>query len=286
MKNVAGKTALITGGASGIGLGMARAFSKAGMNVMIADLRQDHLDSALAVFDRGTVRGIRLDVTDRKAMAAAAEECERAFGKLHVLVNNAGVGLEGPLKQATFDDWDFGMGVNLGGVINGVQIFLPRIRAHGEGGHVVNTASLAALVAMPAHMIMYVTAKAGVLALSESLHTELVNENIGVSVLCPGPVKSNIHQAARNRPEHFRTHSGFADSEQRLGARQVSDLWMEPDEVGEMVLKAIRNGELYVITHGEWRDVARARFDAMLAAMPTRVDPNLIASLRPPTESS
>jgi NAD(P)-dependent dehydrogenase (short-subunit alcohol dehydrogenase family) len=286
MKDVAGKTAFITGGASGIGLGMARALVKAGMKVTIADLRQDHLDAALAGFDRAAVHGIRLDVTDRTAMAAAAEECEQVFGKLHVLVNNAGVGLEGPLKQATFDDWDFGMGVNLGGVINGVQIFLPRIRAHGEGGHVVNTASLAALVAMPAHMVMYVTAKAGVLALSESLHTELVEENIGVTVLCPGPVKSNIHQASRNRPERFRAHSGFTESEQRLGTRQVSDLWMEPDEVGEMVLKAIRNGELYVITHGEWRDVARARFDAMLAAMPTKVDANLIASLRPPTESS
>jgi NAD(P)-dependent dehydrogenase (short-subunit alcohol dehydrogenase family) len=286
MKDIAGKTAFITGGASGIGLGMARAFVKAGMKVTIADLRQDHLDAALAGFDRAAVHGIRLDVTDRTAMAAAAEECEQVFGKLHVLVNNAGVGLEGPLKQATFDDWDFGMGVNLGGVINGVQIFLPRIRAHGEGGHVVNTASLAALVAMPAHMVMYVTAKAGVLALSESLHTELVEENIGVTVLCPGPVKSNIHQALRNRPARFRAHSGFTESEQRLGTRQVSDLWMEPDEVGEMVLKAIRNGELYVITHGEWRDVARARFDAMLAAMPTKVDANLIASLRPPTESS
>ncbi len=286
MKDVAGKTAFITGGASGIGLGMARAFVKAGMKVTIADLRQDHLDAALAGFDRAAVHGIRLDVTDRTAMAAAAEECEQVFGKLHVLVNNAGVGLEGPLKQATFDDWDFGMKVNLGGVINGVQIFLPRIRAHGEGGHVVNTASLAALVAMPAHMVIYVTAKAGILALSESLHTELVQENIGVTVLCPGPVKSNIHQASRNRPARFRAHSGFTESEQRLGTRQVSDLWMEPDEVGEMVLKAIRNGELYVITHGEWRDVARARFDAMLAAMPTKVDANLIASLRPPTQSS
>jgi NAD(P)-dependent dehydrogenase (short-subunit alcohol dehydrogenase family) len=281
MKDVAGKTAFITGGASGIGLGMARVFVQAGMRVVIADLRQDHLDAALAGFDRGRVHGIRLDVTDRAAMAAAADEAERVFGKLHVLVNNAGVGAEGPLQKATFDDWDFTLGVNLGGVVNGIQILLPRIRAHGEGGHVVNTASLAALVTMPAHLAMYVTAKAGVLALSEAIRAELMQEDIGVTVLCPGPVKSNIHQAARNRPERFRTNTGFTESEAQLGRRQVSPLWMEPEEVGEKVLKAIREDELYVITHGEWREAARARFEAMLLAMPQKTNPELIASLRP-----
>jgi NAD(P)-dependent dehydrogenase (short-subunit alcohol dehydrogenase family) len=214
-------------------------------------------------------------------MAAAADETERVFGKLHVLVNNAGVGAEGPLQKATFNDWDFALGVNLGGVVNGIQILLPRIRAHGEGGHVVNTASLAALVQMPAHMVMYVTAKAGVLALSEAIRTELAQEGIGVTVLCPGPVKSNIHQAALNRPERFRTNTGFTESEAQLGRRQVSPLWMEPDEVGEMVLKAIREDELYVITHGEWREAARARFEAMLRAMPQKTTPDLVASLRP-----
>jgi NAD(P)-dependent dehydrogenase (short-subunit alcohol dehydrogenase family) len=281
MKDVTGKTAFITGGASGIGLGMARVFAKAGMNVVIADLRQDHLDAALAGFDRSHVHGIRLDVTDRAAMAAAADETERVFGKLHVLVNNAGVGSEGPLRKATFNDWDFALGVNLGGVVNGIQILLPRIRAHGEGGHLVNTASLAALVTMPAHLAIYVTAKAGVLALSEAIRGELMDENIGVTVLCPGPVKSNIHQAAQNRPERFRTNTGFTESEAQLGRRQVSALWMEPEEVGEMVLKAIREDELYVITHGEWREAARARFEAMLLAMPQKTNPDLIASLRP-----
>jgi NAD(P)-dependent dehydrogenase (short-subunit alcohol dehydrogenase family) len=281
MKDVAGKTAFVTGGASGIGLGMARVFVKAGMNVVMADLRRDHLDAALAGFDGKRVHGIRLDVTDRAAMAAAADEAERVFGKLHVLVNNAGVGAEGPLHKATFDDWDFTLGVNLGGVVNGIQILLPRIRAHGEGGHVVNTASLAALVTMPAHLAMYVTAKAGVLALSEAIRAELVQENIGVTVLCPGPVKSNIHQAALNRPERFRSNTGFTESEAQLARRQVSPLWMEPEEVGEKVLKAIREDELYVITHGEWREAARARFEAMLLAMPQKTNPELIASLRP-----
>jgi NAD(P)-dependent dehydrogenase (short-subunit alcohol dehydrogenase family) len=281
MKDVAGRTAFITGGASGIGLGMARVFVKAGMKVVIADLRQDHLDAALAGFDRRNVHGIRLDVTDRAAMAAAADETERVFGKLHVLVNNAGVGAEGPLQKATFNDWDFSLGVNLGGVVNGIQIMLPRIRAHGEGGHVVNTASLAALVTMPAQLAIYVTAKAGVLALSEAIRAELMQENIGVTVLCPGPVKSNIHQAAQNRPERFRANTGFTESEAQLGRREISPLWMEPEEVGAMVLKAIREDELYVITHGEWREAARSRFEAMLLAMPQKTNPELIASLRP-----
>lgn len=286
MKEVHGKTAFITGGASGIGLGIARTFVAAGMNVVLADLRQDHLDAALEGFrSRGqsrNVHGIQLDVTDRAGMAAAADEAERVFGKLHVAVNNAGIGIEGPLKEATYDDWDFGIGVNLGGVINGVQTLVPRIRAHGEGGHVVNTASLAALVTMPAHMVMYVTAKAGVIALSEAIRAELAQDNIGVTVLCPGPIKSNIHELQRNRPARFTASGAFVESAKRLGERQVSPLWMEPEEVGRMILEAVLNDTLYVITHGEWRQAVIARFEAILAAMPEKVNPELIATLRPP----
>ncbi len=285
MDDFRGKTAFITGGASGIGLGIARTLIQAGMSAVLADLRPDHLESALTSFrDSGQgdkVHGIQLDVTDRAAMAVAAQETERRFGKVHVLVNNAGVGVEGPLKQATYADWDFGLGVNLGGVVNGLQTFLPRIRSHGEGGYVVNTASLAALVVMPAHFTIYAASKAAVIALSESIRTELIQENIGVSVLCPGPVKSNIHEAARNRPERFRGGSGFFASEEQLGKRRVSALWMEPEEAGRRVLDAMRRNELYIITHGEWREAARQRFDAMLAAMPTQTNPDLIASLRP-----
>lgn len=286
MEELAGRTAFVTGGASGIGLGIAQVLVEAGMRVVLADLRQDHLDAALEDFAgrqlASRVHGIRLDVTDRAAMAAAADEVERLFGPLHVLVNNAGVGLEGPFAQATYDDWDFGLGVNLGGVINGLQTFLPRIKAHGQGGHVVNTASLAGLVTMPANMAIYVTAKAAVIALSEAIRGELAASHIGVTVLCPGPIKSNIHEAAQNRPERFRGHSGFAESEARLGQRQVSPLWMEPVEVGRLVRDAILLNELYVITHGEWRQAVEARHAGILAAMPEKVDPALIASLRPP----
>ena len=285
MKDLEGKVAFVTGGASGIGLGIAKKLLDAGMKVVIADLRQDHIDEARAWFEERqqgrNVHFIRLDVTDRAAMAAAADETEQVFGKLHVAVNNAGVGIEGPLREATYDDWDFGLGVNLGGVVNGVQTFVPRIRKHGEGGHVVNTASLAALVVMPAHMTMYATAKAAVVAMSEAMRTELGQDGIGVSVLCPGPIKSNIHQLSQNRPEQFKPSGGFAEAAERLGQRQVSDLWMEPEQVGDMVLKAIRNDEPYIITHGEWAGAVTSRYEAIMAAMPTETNPELVASMRP-----
>lgn len=285
MKDVNGKVAFITGGASGIGLGIAKVFIDAGLNVVLADLRQDHLNDAVEFFvqnkKRENIHPIQLDVTDRDAMEQAAVETEKVFGKVHVLVNNAGVGVTGPITKATYGDWDFGLGVNLGGVVNGIQTFLPRILAHGEGGHVVNTASLSALVVMPAYMTIYVASKAAVIALSEALSTELPGKNIGVTVLCPGPIKSNIHELAKNRPERFREDSGFLEAEQQLGQRQVSDMWMEPEEVGQMILDAVLNNKLYVITHGEWREAAEARFQAMLDAMPKDVNPDLIATLRP-----
>ncbi len=284
MQDFQSKVAFVTGGASGIGLGIVKALLGAGAKVVIADLRQDHLDEAVDQFrGRGLgdrVHAIRLDVSDRAAMASAAAETEKRFGKVHVLVNNAGVGIEGPLRDATYDDWDFGLGVNLGGVVNGIQSFVPRIRAHGEGGHVVNTASLAGLVWMPSFMAIYTTSKAAVITLSECLRDDLEPDHIGVSVLCPGPVKSNIHQAGRNRPERFRGTTGFAEAEAQLARRTVSPLWMEPEAVGEKVLRAIRNGELYVITHGEWRDAFDQRIAAIRAAMPTDVNPDLIRSLR------
>jgi len=288
MKDLQGKVGFITGGASGIGLGIAKVFVRNGMKVVIADLRQDHLDCALAYFDsqlqRASVHGIRLDVTDRTAMAAAADEAERRFGKVHIVVNNAGVGLEGPLDKATYDDWDFGIGVNLVGVVNGVQTFLPRIRRHGEGGHIVNTASLAGMTAttMPAWMVIYTTTKAAVIAMSESLHTELPSTGIGVTVLCPGPIKSNIHEAWKNRPDQFKQNCGYKESEARLGRRIVPDVWMEPEQVGEMVVKAIKNDDLYIITHGEWRDAVTARYQAVMAATPTTNNPQLIETLRSP----
>jgi NAD(P)-dependent dehydrogenase (short-subunit alcohol dehydrogenase family) len=288
MKDVAGKVAFITGGASGIGLGIAGAFVEAGMKVVLADLRQDHIDEAMVAFDRRgaskSVHAIRLDVTDRGAMAAAADETERVFGKLHVLVNNAGVGIQGPFKGITFEDWDFGLAVNLGGVVNGLQTFLPRIRAHGEGGHIVNTASLAALVPMPAQFVIYVAAKAAVVTISETIRGELMQENIGVTVLCPGPIRTNIHELSRNRPPQFGVGEAFREADESGATKVPFPSMMEPSEAGSLVLEAVRKNEPYVITHGEWRPMAEARHAALIAAMPTKLDPALVAMLqaRPP----
>jgi len=288
MKSLQGKTAFITGGASGIGLGIATSLVEAGMQVVLADLRPDHIESALTTLrnagHHANVHAIRLDVTDRAAMAAAADETERVFGKVHVLVNNAGVGIQGPFKGLTFADWDFGLAVNLGGVINGLQTFLPRIRAHGEGGHVVNTASLAALVPMPVQYVIYQTAKAAVVTLSEAIRGELAQESIGVSVLCPGPVRTNIHEVSRNRPPQFGVGDALRATEQAGKTYVPFPSTMEPAEVGKLVRKAIENDELYIITHGEWRRMAEGRHAALIAAMPEKLDPALVAMLqaRPP----
>lgn len=283
MGAIADRVAFVTGGASGIGLGITGALLDAGAKVVIADLRQDHLNEALAGLARrghaGKVHGIRLDVTDRAAMAAAADETEKVFGKLHILVNNAGVGIQGPFSGITYEDWDFGLAVNLGGVINGLTTFLPRIRRHGEGGHVVNTSSLSALVPMPAQFAVYTAAKAAVIAISENIRGELAQERIGVTVLCPGPVRTNIHEIARNRPEGFGAGAAFKAVQE--GAAPVPfPAQMEPGQVGALVLGAIERDELYVITHGEWRQAAEQRHAAQMAAMPTRLDPVLMSWLQ------
>jgi len=281
------RIAFVTGGASGIGFGIAKQLVAAGCKAAIADLRQDHLDEALAWFEEGQlgsrVYGVQVDVTSRARMAEAADQIEREFGPVTILVNNAGVGVEGPMRDASYADWDFGLGVNLGGVVNGIQTFWPRMRAHGRGGHIVNTASLAGLVPMPSWMAIYATAKSAVIALSESMADDLAKDNIGISVLCPGPIKSRIHELSHNRAEGYEPSAAFAQAAEKLGERQVSELWMEPEQVGDMVVDAIRHNRLYIITHGEWRDVVQGRHDRIMAAMPTSVNAELIASLRPPT---
>ncbi len=270
MEDVEGKTAFITGGASGIGLGMATAFVQAGMKVVIADIRRDHIAAALRSFDEGgrraSVHAIELDVTDRDGFARAADEAERVFGPTHVLCNNAGVGILGPAKLARYDDWDWGLGVLLGGVVNGIQTFLPRLLAHGEGGHIVNTASMAGVLPI-AGAAIYITAKAAVIGLSEALRSELAEEGIGVSAFCPGPVRTNIHEVGRMRPHHYRD-SGYLEHERKLEERPSSPLWMDPLECGRRVLRGILRNDLYIFTHPEFRGGAEERFQAMLASFP------------------
>jgi NAD(P)-dependent dehydrogenase (short-subunit alcohol dehydrogenase family) len=270
MDPVQGKVAFVTGGASGIGLGLSKVLVRAGMKVVIADVREDHLQKAAAHFaetgNKADVLTLKLDVTDRAAYASAAGAALRAFGKMHLLVNNAGMGIGGPIKQARYDDWDWGLGVMIGGVVNGITTFLPHLLAHGEGGHIVNTSSMAAVVPIPAFSI-YITAKAAMIGMCESLRGELAADNIGVSAFCPGPVQTNIRESGKTRPDKF-SDSGFREFEQRLSERPNSPLWMDPVECGERILRGIRRNDLYIFTHPEFKAGAEEHYRAMLAAFP------------------
>ena len=269
-----GKTAFVTGGGSGIGLGIAKVLAERGARVVIADLRQDHIDDALAEFAGGDrsnqVTALQLDVTNRENYREAARRMEDEFGGIDILVNNAGVGLEGPIVQATYADYDFGFGVNVGGVINGFVEFLPQMIAHGRGGHIVSTASLAAEVVMPSQMAIYAASKAAVCHYCEAAKAELAEHGIGVSILLPGPVKSRIHETQANRPVHLREGSGYKDSEAKLSRRIVGDNWMEPEEAGRLVAEGILADQTYIVTHGFYKDAMRARAEAVLAATPDR----------------
>ena len=288
MEVLEGKVAFVTGGASGIGLGIARALVDAGMKVMIADLRPDHIATALELFDglqQGrSVAAVELDVTDRAGFARAADEAWARFGGVHVLVNNAGVGIQGSIVGATFADWDFGLDVNLGGAINGLTTFLPRLIAQGQGGHVVNTSSLSGITPPPRGAVIYGTTKAALVALSETSREELADHGIGVSVLLAGFYRTNIREAGQNRPARYRDGSGYAQEEAKLARREHASDWSDPLDAGERVVRAIRENQLYISTHGQFRGWAEQKFDDILASYPP-ADPELIRRLgrrRPP----
>jgi NAD(P)-dependent dehydrogenase (short-subunit alcohol dehydrogenase family) len=255
---------------------MAKAFVGAGMKVAIADVRADHLEEATAALD-GDVHAIRLDVTDRSAFVCAADEVERALGNVHVLCNNAGVNLFNDISEATYQDWDWVLGVDLGGVVNGVVTFVPRIKAHGEGGHVVNTASMGAFVAGPGAGI-YTTAKFAVLGLSDALRWSLLPHGIGVSVVCPGLVKSKIYESDLIRPAELSTDVTPADPAFMRILPGLHDAGMDPDEIGAKVVRAIERNDFYVFTHPDHRDELRGIFDEILAAFPDEpVPPDRLA---------
>src|SRR5262245_30390617 len=214
MKYVHGKVAFITGGGSGVGFGMAKAFHDAGMKIVIADIRQDHLDRTMAYFNETGRKAhpIQLDVTDREAFSRAADEAERVFGKVHIVCNNAGVNFFAPMDECTYEDWDWLLGVNLGGGINGIRTFVPRFKKYGEWGYIVNTDLIASFSTGPGAGV-YTTAKFAVRGLSESLRGSLILYGIGVSVVCPGLVKSAIYESDKIRPPQFSTDIGPANQE-------------------------------------------------------------------------
>jgi len=268
MQDLPGKTAFVTGGASGIGLGIAKALLGAGMNVVIADIRDDHLAAATA--ELGTparVLALKLDVTDRAAYAQAADAAEARFRKLHILCNNAGVGLVGPTELATFADWDWVLGVNLGGTVNGIVTLLPRIQRHGEGGHIVNTASMSGLVPHPG-ATLYGTSKGAVVHMIECMRAELEPQGIICSAFCPGAVQSNIAESGKTRPAALAA-TGYAEADKRrqqLGS--FFHLFSTKEAIGQRVLQGILRDELYILTHSEFRQGAAERAQAMCAAVP------------------
>jgi len=268
MQDLPGKTAFVTGGASGIGLGIAKALLGAGMNVVIADIRDDHLTAAAAELGNAEhVLALKLDVTDRAAYARAADAAEARFGKIHVLCNNAGVAVVGPTELATFADWDWVLGVNLGGTVNGVVTVLPRIKRHGEGGHIVNTASMSGLMPHPG-ATLYGTSKGAVVHMIECMRAELEPQGIICSAFCPGAVQSNIADAAKTRPAEL-SDTGYAEADKRRQqGGNFFHLYMTKEDVGARVLRGILNDELYILTHSEFREGVEDRAQAMCAAVP------------------
>jgi NAD(P)-dependent dehydrogenase (short-subunit alcohol dehydrogenase family) len=274
MQKVSGKTAFVTGGASGIGLGIAKALLGAGMNVVIADIRDDHLADATDELAGGDkILALKLDVTNRADFARAADAAEAKFGKIHILCNNAGVAVVGPTELATYSDWDWVMNVNVGGAINGVTTLLPRILNHGEGGHIVNTCSMSGLVPVGGTTI-YSTGKAALVTMMECMRPELESRGVICSAFCPGAVQSNIAEAGKTRPAEL-AESGYAEADKRRqNGGNFFHLYQTKEEVGERVLQGILNDELYILTHAEFLGGVSDRANAMIASVPAKLPQN------------
>ncbi len=268
MQTFAGKTAVVTGAASGIGLGIAKALAGAGMNLVLADLRPGPLDEARQAIEAMGVKaiGVPVDVSNPDSVAAVGAAAEQAFGKLHVAVNNAGVAMHGTkLELVTPQEWNWAFGVNVLGVTNGIRTFVPMIRAHGEGGHVVNTGSMSSFfVRAGREQGAYAATKYAVAAISEALEQELQGSGIGVSILCPGAVTTSIFDSAATRPEQF----GGAYSRPRQEALKsaFASGSLDPVVVGERVLQAIKDEQFYILTHTNERKAVQARLDRIIAA--------------------
>ena len=259
MQHLEGKTAVVTGGGSGIGKALAAAFVDAGMAVVIADIEEGPLEAAAA--ELGVI-GIRTDVADAASVAALADARIDRFGAVHVVCNNAGVGGGGLIRDLTLNDWKWVIDVNLWGVVHGLHAFLPHLLANDDGGHIVNTASVAGLVA-GAGIGPYNAAKSAVVAISETLAAELAAEGspVGVSVLCPGYVKTNIFESQRNRPDGLRNAEikPAARSANRDIIESMLASGIEPSVVADQVVAAIRADRFWVLTHPEYVDAVVER---------------------------
>ena len=272
MRELAGKTAFITGGAAGIGLALGHAFAQAGMKVMLADIETDALHDAVKSLREISpdVRGTVCDVADAASVERAAQASFDAFGKVHVVCNNAGVAAGGGIDHISLDNWRWVIDVNLMGVLHGIKSFLPHIRAHGEGGHIVNTASMAGMQG-GLGFSPYGASKFAVVSMSEGLAMQLQPLGIGVSVLCPSYVRTRIGESGRNRPARYGQSQPLDPASPAAAmvaaiARNI-DAGLAPEAVAARVLAAIRHDELYIFTHPGMRAEVEPRFAAILAAM-------------------
>jgi NAD(P)-dependent dehydrogenase (short-subunit alcohol dehydrogenase family) len=272
MRELTGKTAFVTGGASGIGLALGRTFAEAGMKVMLADIETDALAAAIESLRNfgPAVRGVTCDVADPVSVERAAEVSYEAFGNVHVVCNNAGVAGGSGIDNISLDSWRWVLDVNLMGVLHGIRTFLPHIRAHGEGGHIVNTASWAGMQSRLGFS-PYAASKFAVVNMSEGLSMELKPFGIGVTVLCPSFVRTRISESGRNRPARYGPTQipDRASPAGALAARlaALSKSGLDPSQVAARTLTAICENELYVFTHPHVRDEAEQRFAAILAAI-------------------
>ena len=274
MKNLKGKVAFVTGGSSGIGRGIVRVLVEEGMKVAFSYRRQDHLEQTMAYFrDRPEqrVHPIKLDVTDRAAFGAVKQEIEHVLGPVQVLVNNAGIGILGLMEQATYSDWDWIMNVNVGGVINALVTFLPGMIARAEEAHIVNVASMGGIAALGTAGL-YATSKFAVVGLTESLRTDMMGRNIGVSVYCPGSVKSNIGEGDSLRLERFKDpgYPPTVPGDHNARPCVLMDAAMDAMDAARHVLQGIKENQLFIISHSEFRDVLKARhakIEASIACM-------------------
>ena len=268
MRELRGGVAVVTGAGSGIGEGIARAAAGAGMRVVAGDIEQDSVERvAKGIIERGgDAIGVHCDVTRRADLDALADAAWSRFGGCHLLCNNAGVLVRGPLQSMSDADWRWVLEVNLFGVVNGIQAFVPRMIAQRAPAHVVNTASVAGLCILPEHGV-YSASKFAVVALSESLRGDLAPHRIGVSVLCPGGVVTRIQESDRNRPDGVRgaLPALHPQSQERIAAARAQEEMLAPDVVGECVLDAVRADEPWVITHPSWRPRVAERSEALLA---------------------
>jgi NAD(P)-dependent dehydrogenase (short-subunit alcohol dehydrogenase family) len=268
MRDLAGKTAFVTGAASGIGLGIATALAQAGVKVMLCDIEEEALARAVEGLKHtnADVDGVKADVSLKAELRTAAEATIARYGKAHILVNNAGVAGGGPYGAWTEAAWNWTLGVNLMAVVWGIEIFGPLIEQHGEGGHVVSTASIAGLISSRSQP--YNVSKYGVVALSEGLREELAPRGIGVSVLCPGWIRTQILNSSRNLPDRFERPSAeslaaLQSSDAAKMARDRVSKGIDPSYVGELVREGIENDWFYIFTDTEFEPFVEARFAAI-----------------------